>query len=97
LSRRFADLYGLSARAAGEAQHPPAKLPAGKGPLVVGTAEEQSAAVPAEAPPADPADDAALALWLVELPVPLLDDVAVPPADDDPPDDCADGVAPPPA
>jgi len=80
----FADLYGVSA---GEAQHPPAKLPAGEDPLVVGTVEEQSAAVPTEAPPADPADDTALVLWLVELPVP--------PADDDPPDDCADGAAPP--
>jgi hypothetical protein len=95
LSRRFTDLHGLSARAAGEPQHPPAKLPAGEDPLVVGTAEEQNAAVPAEAPPADPADDAALALWLVEPPVPPVDDVAVPTADDDPPDDCADCVVPP--
>jgi hypothetical protein len=92
LSRHFADLYGALARA-GEAQHPPAKLPTGEDPLVVGTTEEQSVAVPTEAPPPDPVDDAAPALWLVELPVLPVDDVAVPPADDDPPDDCADGIA----
>ena len=90
-------MYSPWARAAGEAQHPPTRLPADDDPLVVGTAEEQSAVVPREAPPADPADDAALALWLVELPVLPVDDVAVPAADDDPPDACADGVAPPPA
>jgi hypothetical protein len=88
-------LYGVSARAAGEAQHPPVKLPASEDPLVVGTAEEQSAAVPTEAAPADPDEDAAPPLWLVEPLVPPADDVAVPPADDDPPDDFADGVVPP--